>query len=73
MATILTSIPSLARELGVSQQTVYRWLKAGIAPRPDATLGGWRVYSPEAAGAARAWWYARTQKRCGRNGPELSR
>jgi excisionase family DNA binding protein len=38
----------VAEILGVSQQTIYNWLKAEKIPEPQRNeLTGWRLWSPE--------------------------
>ena len=44
METLL-SPPALARHLGVAEQTVYRWIRAGRIPPPSVSLGGTRGYA----------------------------
>lgn len=44
----------LRRQLGVSQETIRRWLKEGTLPKPDVALSrrtlGWRLSTLRQAG-----------------------
>ena len=48
--------PALARQLGVAEATVYRWIKAGTIPQPTISLGGARGYTSQQVAAVREWY-----------------
>jgi site-specific DNA-methyltransferase (cytosine-N4-specific) len=39
------STRQVADKVGVSKETILRWLRAGKIPEPDRDRNGWRIFS----------------------------
>ena len=52
--TVLIRRGELLRALGISSETLRRWLAAGKCPRPDVDVGG-----------GQQWWHHETLERAG--------
>jgi len=45
----MITIGEIARQLGVSADTLKRWEDQGKIPKPQRTIGDWRIYSDDEA------------------------
>lgn len=41
------STREVAEKVGVSKETILRWLRTGKVPEPDRDRNGWRIFSDE--------------------------
>lgn len=41
------STQQVAEKVGVSKETILRWLRAGKIPEPDRDRNGWRIFSED--------------------------